>query len=193
MKKIVILVLIFSFMISMLSCNKMCSHEWIEANCQNPKTCSVCGTTEGSPASSHNFVKDKCETCGLIQLTLDNYEDYLECKATVNCGEPGQYLGCEGVYYEVNCNYEINGNTHYQYNDVMLVVKFSHYNKAEITTTKPYSESEHTIKLSLAGNGSYSCSLETDVIHYLDCRNPRKLINQTTYKIVSISGTVQEY
>ena len=47
-----------------------CSHEWVEANCQSPKTCSICGKTKGktvdhvfSEASHQN--PPTCFTCGL--------------------------------------------------------------------------------------------------------------------------------
>ena len=198
-------------MISMLSCDKTCSHEWIEANCQNPKTCSVCGTTEGSPASSHNFVKDKCETCGLIQLTLDNYEDYLECTVTAAADDRLKYDSYHYTYTSMTCVFKCQGNPHYKYNDVVIVVNFYHYNhegymqyltnsilslrgeKIEKEAV-PFSSSETILKLNLAGNGSCSCSLWTDWSgNYRECSDSDALRDQTFFEIVSISGTVEEY
>ena len=39
------------------------SHTWQAADCTHPKTCTVCGTTEGS-ALGHNYVNGKCSRCG---------------------------------------------------------------------------------------------------------------------------------
>ena len=38
-------------------------HVWIEADCTAPKTCAVCGKTEGEPAG-HQFVANVCAVCG---------------------------------------------------------------------------------------------------------------------------------
>ncbi len=41
-----------------------CTHNWLEANCTTPKTCSVCHTTEGS-ALDHSYGEDHlCTRCG---------------------------------------------------------------------------------------------------------------------------------
>lgn len=37
-------------------------HKWAEANCTTPKTCNVCGTTEGE-ASGHDMVDSVCSIC----------------------------------------------------------------------------------------------------------------------------------
>lgn len=39
------------------------AHQWVEADCTHPKTCSVCGTTEGEPLG-HHFVDNVCVVCG---------------------------------------------------------------------------------------------------------------------------------
>lgn len=39
------------------------AHNWNEANCTNPKTCSDCGETSGS-ALGHNYSNGKCTRCG---------------------------------------------------------------------------------------------------------------------------------
>lgn len=41
-------------------------HTWAEATCAAPKTCTVCGTTEGNTAG-HNYVQGKCSGCGADQ------------------------------------------------------------------------------------------------------------------------------
>jgi hypothetical protein len=38
-------------------------HQWIEADCTHPKTCSVCGKTEGEPLG-HQFEDNICTVCG---------------------------------------------------------------------------------------------------------------------------------
>lgn len=38
-------------------------HVWKDATCTEPKTCAVCGTTDGEPAG-HNMVDNVCSVCG---------------------------------------------------------------------------------------------------------------------------------
>jgi len=40
-----------------------CEHEWIDATCTAPKTCSLCGETEGE-ALGHTYVDGICSACG---------------------------------------------------------------------------------------------------------------------------------
>ncbi len=48
---------------------EVCEHQWIEATCTEPKTCSLCGITEGEPLE-HDFAPatvdspKKCKVCG---------------------------------------------------------------------------------------------------------------------------------
>ena len=47
------------------------NHVWAEATCTSPKTCSICGDTEGS-ALGHKWQAATCETpktCSLCQVT----------------------------------------------------------------------------------------------------------------------------
>lgn len=37
-----------------------CSHQWLDANCESPKICSLCGETEGA-ALSHNWTEASCK------------------------------------------------------------------------------------------------------------------------------------
>ncbi len=41
-------------------------HQWVEADCTKPKTCSVCGMTEGEPGA-HQFVDNVCVVCGAYE------------------------------------------------------------------------------------------------------------------------------
>ncbi|MGN1027964.1 MAG: hypothetical protein ACI4P4_16350 [Faecousia sp.] len=48
-----------------------CSHEWVEAGCTTPKTCSQCGETEGEPIG-HTWVEASCtapKTCSVCGET----------------------------------------------------------------------------------------------------------------------------
>ena len=38
-------------------------HQWLEADCATPKTCAVCGKTEGE-SEGHRYVENVCAVCG---------------------------------------------------------------------------------------------------------------------------------
>ncbi len=65
-------------------------HSWIAADCDTPKTCSVCGTTEGE-ALGHKYDNDcdaDCNTCGATRTPADH--QYVESiVANANCGYDG--------------------------------------------------------------------------------------------------------
>lgn len=189
-----------------------CQHNWIEATCIAPKTCSLCGKTEGTVSpTSHDYLGDKCKSCGLVQLTLYNYEDYITCNATVRAGN-SQYNSSYGyLYTSVKCNFEATGNVHYKYNDVYIKIKFCHYDYdgykqylenslAALTGGKieaeavPYNDATYTIKLNLAGNGEKSGELLTpwysEKSTYSDID---AVFTRTTYEVIEVRGTVQEY
>ena len=46
MKKFVVLTLAIAMVFSLVACG--CNHQWVEATCQSPKTCSACGETQGT-------------------------------------------------------------------------------------------------------------------------------------------------
>lgn len=51
----------YAFIIEVLPC----IHEWTDANCSAPKTCALCGVTEGEKvADAHSYVSGVCEHCG---------------------------------------------------------------------------------------------------------------------------------
>ena len=67
-----------------------CGHDWIDANCNNPKTCSICGETEGA-ALGHSWNGATCSTP----------------KTCTACGESeGSALG------HSEPNYSNNGDSH---------------------------------------------------------------------------------
>ena len=57
-------------------------HEWQDVTCDQPKTCLVCGRTEGS-GLGHNYVCDVCEKCGDTKDLPDSH-DYV-CGVCVTC------------------------------------------------------------------------------------------------------------
>lgn len=67
MKRIVTICLIFAMILSLSSC--CLQHEWEDADCITPKTCSKCGKTEGEPLG-HSWEDatctkpKKCKICG---------------------------------------------------------------------------------------------------------------------------------
>lgn len=187
------------------------SHTWIDATCVAPKTCSSCGETEGEVSLLHSYEGDKCKHCGLIQLTLYNYEDYIDCDATVRCGDSYYNSSYGYIYTGAECSFKATGNSHYKYDNVIITIKFSHYdqagykqyweNQASMLVGKPitkeatpYSQRTCKISLNLAGNGSASCELYTPWSNEKYAYSKSSTVfDRTVYEVVSISGTVQEY
>ena len=57
---------------SLCGCNLFCKHEWVEASCEVPKTCSLCQKTEGEAIGYHTWADATCETpktCSVCQKT----------------------------------------------------------------------------------------------------------------------------
>ena len=50
MKKLLVIILFALTLTLLISCGE-CAHEWSEATCTEPKTCSKCGATEGEPTN----------------------------------------------------------------------------------------------------------------------------------------------
>ena len=64
-------VFIFGFAFALLLCGCCLSHEWVDASCTAPKTCSKCGKTEGEPLG-HQWKEATCmeaKNCTLCGLT----------------------------------------------------------------------------------------------------------------------------
>jgi len=228
MKRTVILILVAILLFSFTACDDSggeetatpCTHEWISATCTTPKTCSLCGDTEGEPSAiSHSYVQDICEHCGIIQLTLDNYEDYIECSPTVKVGNYSydNYYD-DYIIKSLKCSFEATGNTHYKYNNVTIHVKFSHYdslnvilktmNDTLLASGEPITKEAYacstktvTIKLNVGGNGSQTCEISTswnyDNQSSADekraCIDTDYVFDRTFYEVTSVYGTVQEY
>ncbi len=94
MKKLSVLV------ISLLICILLftgcgCEHQWLDADCLAPKTCTLCGETEGE-ALSHQWLEASCtapKTCQLCDVSEGQSlpHKWLEasCTAPKNCSECG--------------------------------------------------------------------------------------------------------
>ena len=82
MKALFALTLTITFLLSLCACGKepgptttvppdtipattapRCTHEYMDATCDNPKTCTLCGITRGN-ALGHDYVEGICTRCG---------------------------------------------------------------------------------------------------------------------------------
>ena len=56
-----------------LICGYTCPHSWLDATCTAPKTCTVCGETEGE-ALGHSYENNVCTVCGQenVPVKLDS-------------------------------------------------------------------------------------------------------------------------
>ncbi|MBQ3202918.1 MAG: carbohydrate binding domain-containing protein [Clostridia bacterium] len=72
------------------NCTDALGHSWIAADCDTPKTCSVCGEVDGD-ALGHTYDNDcdaDCNTCGATRTPADH--KYVESiVANANCGYDG--------------------------------------------------------------------------------------------------------
>lgn len=70
MKKVATFILILILICTLTACG--CKHEWVEASCETPKTCTLCEEVEGEPLG-HSWQEATCETaktcsaCGLTE------------------------------------------------------------------------------------------------------------------------------
>ena len=86
MKKSLLILLILSLLL-LSGCS--CSHEWTEASCSAPKTCALCGETEGTPLQ-HSWRDADCEnprTCTLCGEIQGEALGHLWQEATCETGE----------------------------------------------------------------------------------------------------------
>lgn len=79
MKRFFALVLTVVLCLSLAACGE-CKHEWQEADCENPKTCSLCGEIEGE-ALGHDWQGGDCQNpqvcarCGKEGETVDTHQE----------------------------------------------------------------------------------------------------------------------
>ena len=137
-----------------------------------------------------------------IALTLDNINDYIDIKGSVEAGDTtsclydGEWVN---LYANLDCSITVSGNTNYEYKDVVIGVKFYHY--APLSNDL-VSETTKYINLNLAGNGNVKCVLETPVNQegwdnistltytFYSYKGISSALGKTSYEIVSVEGTV---
>lgn len=98
MKKLPIAILALCCVLVLAGCR--CEHEWIEANCEQPKTCALCGETEGAPlghvwAAATCDQAQTCKNCGATEGEALGHD-----WADATCTEPKTCLRChttEGI------------------------------------------------------------------------------------------------
>ena len=79
MKKFCVAALTAALCLSLAACGE-CKHQWKEADCENPKTCSLCGETEGK-ALGHDWQGGDCQNpqvcarCGKEGQILDTHQE----------------------------------------------------------------------------------------------------------------------
>ena len=137
-----------------------------------------------------------------IQLTLDNYDDYIEFDGSVEASSTTRcYHKGDWVYLcnYIECDIAAKGNSNYEYKNVIIGVRFYH-----VVPITGVTASEETIyiDLNLAGNGSASCRLETPA-NQEEYNNISQItytfyssigidsaLDNTYYEIISITGSV---
>ena len=89
-----------------------CSHEWKEADCLTPKTCTLCGETEGE-ALGHSWADATCaapKTCKTCGLTEGNVLEHIwtdaSCAAPKTCESCGVTEGDVLEHTWVEANYQ---------------------------------------------------------------------------------------
>jgi len=92
MKKVLSAVLILLMVLSLTACG--CKHEWAEADCTAPKTCTLCGETEGEPLA-HTWAEASCaapKTCTVCAATEGSALEHTWAEAT--CTAPKTCTVC---------------------------------------------------------------------------------------------------
>lgn len=138
MKKIIITMLIAVLcMTAFAGCS--CEHEWSEATCTEPKTCSLCAETEGEP-SGHSWTEATCsdpKTCESCKLTEGSALEHSWTEATEEapktctlCGltegeplavvneEAEEFFASDGftvVSYTIESGLSVNHTIEYEY------------------------------------------------------------------------------
>ncbi len=84
MKKILLMLMTALVLGLLLTGCGQCEHQWAEADCQNPKTCTLCGETQGA-VLDHSWVDATClqpKTCSRCKATEGEAIDHVWVDAT---------------------------------------------------------------------------------------------------------------
>ena len=87
------------------------NHTWVDATCEAPKTCSVCGVTEGE-ALEHTYTEGVCSGCGAIQtftITWVNWDGTVLEVDTVEYGTVPTYDGATPIRPNVGYDFTFYG------------------------------------------------------------------------------------
>lgn len=84
-----------------------CEHEWTDATCTQPKTCSVCGSTEGAPLPHSYSSNGVCAVCGALDPDFPYFSEDFESTvldASNPTGEDSPSLNTtkNSIIYQVN-------------------------------------------------------------------------------------------
>lgn len=97
MKKTMAICLLLALALTLSGC--LCAHQWVEADCLNPKICTKCGETEGE-ALGHSWENAACEapkTCSQCGKTegeaLGHSWQEATCEAPETCANCGKTQG----------------------------------------------------------------------------------------------------
>ena len=92
-RRILAIALVAICLLTLASCG--CKHEWAEANCTDPSTCTLCGATEGAPLG-HTWqaatcaAPKSCEVCGQTQgEALSHAWEAATCDTPKTCADCG--------------------------------------------------------------------------------------------------------
>lgn len=96
-KRVLVFWMILACSVLLASC--FCEHQWKEATCITPKTCTECGKTEGG-LTAHDFLPADCinpKTCQLCGVkegnTIDHVWQDADCTVPKTCAVCGQTEG----------------------------------------------------------------------------------------------------
>lgn len=96
MKKLIAIALLVITIVTLCACEKTCEEHTFEGpSCEEPKTCTVCGLTEGSPLK-HNWMPANCEnprTCVRCELVDETAPLHNMSEAT--CEAPATCVRCD--------------------------------------------------------------------------------------------------
>ncbi len=183
MKKVHILLFVLVACLALAGCSE--KHEWVDANCETPKTCSECGQTEGE-ALGHNWTDATCEQaktcseCGLTEgealghdwqeATCEQAKTCTICAATEGAekhtpdrrsGSPTLKESGDGYLYQGNCA-DCGGSVEIAVDDMDTFAAeliAGYYDQAYLYADQLY-PLEQQIKLDLAEDGSCIYSVD---------------------------------
>lgn len=108
MKKAVYGIFVISMVMMLSGCRCAFGHHWVDATCTAPKTCSICGMTEGttlSPDGKHHWVDATCtepKTCTICGETEGEAlgHDYDNKGVCQRCNAHKEYGNSYGYFSE---------------------------------------------------------------------------------------------